>query len=103
MSKTTLLTLTIILLEFSHSMLNSLIGIPRYRVLKDLSELMYGDNSLLMTRLEIITGVVTFAVSLFFVLCKLKKKNALRYKATLLMLPMWEHRFDNYAEHSHRL
>lgn len=88
MSKTTLLTLTIILLEFSHSMLNSLIGIPRYRVLKDLSELMYGDNSLLMTRLEIITGVVAFAVSLFFVLCKLKKKNALRYKATLLLLPI---------------
>jgi hypothetical protein len=87
-SKTTLLTLTIIFLEFSHSMLNSLIGIPRYRILKDLSELMYNDKSLLMTRLEIITGAVAFAVSLFFVLCKLKKENALRYKATLLLLPI---------------
>ncbi|QEI03426.1 hypothetical protein [Spodoptera cosmioides nucleopolyhedrovirus] len=88
LSKTTLLTLTIIFLEFNHSMLNSLIGIPRYNVLKNLSVSMYGDKSLLMTRLEIITGAIAFVVSLFFVLCKLNKENALRYKATLLLLPV---------------
>ncbi|AXU41622.1 ORF24 [Spodoptera eridania nucleopolyhedrovirus] len=88
LKKTTLLTLIIIFLEFSHSMLNSLLGIPRYNVLKNLSVSMYGDKSLLMTRLEIITGAIAFVVSLFFVLSKLKKENALRYKVILLLLPI---------------
>ncbi|QNV47781.1 hypothetical protein [Alphabaculovirus altersperidaniae] len=89
MLKTTLLTILIIFVEFSYSMLNSVLGIPRYGVLQDLSESMYKDNkSLLTTRVEIITGVVAFVVSLICILCKLTKENVLYYKATLLLFPI---------------
>ena len=98
--KSTALTLIVIILECAHSMFNTVIGLPIMALSKALSERIYdGDKSLLMTRIEIISGVVTFLISLYFVLQKYWKskggddddataaKSTLRYKTRLLFLP----------------
>jgi hypothetical protein len=85
--KSTITILTLILVEFSSSMLNSALGIPRMRLQKTLSEKFYdGDKSLLITRLEIASNLIMFVVSVSLIMFK-SSQNSRTYKTRLLLLP----------------
>ncbi|ACI28726.1 hypothetical protein AgipMNPV_gp024 [Agrotis ipsilon multiple nucleopolyhedrovirus] len=87
LSKSTILTLVLILVEFSRSMLSSAMNIPSLDLQKTLSERLYkGDKSLLMTRVDIASSAITFLVSVPLILLN-GKKNVLKYKTRLMLLP----------------
>ncbi|AAS82699.1 ORF39 [Agrotis segetum granulovirus] len=88
MSSNIYITFTIIVVKIFHSMLGSIIGIPKMGLHTKLSKRIHdGNESLLVTRVEIITSVIKFIVTLLFIVTN-KEENQLKYKIRLVLLPV---------------
>ncbi|AAZ38188.1 ORF-22 [Agrotis segetum nucleopolyhedrovirus A] len=82
----TVLILVLLAVECSRSMLSTALGLPSLEIQKTLSHAFYNDNSMIMTRVEILSNAITFLISVPLVLLNAKQK-VLTYKTRLMLLP----------------